>query len=206
MLIFIYLLIMFTVYLFNLNLNEFIIDFLILLHLILFIACIYYIYKAIKSMNCKFCFYIFSLYYSIYISTGIFNAFNFVEPYPLILSLANHYPEVIDTFQDTFHDMGYASITDEMGIIMFNHYLFQHLDNEPLLFLPHLISLPREEVIATFADNHNLLQDCILEYKLQKRGAVADSHNLLTSIVNSVVERAMSELNINLLERHNVNQ
>lgn len=73
-------------------------------------------------------------------------------------------------------------------------------------FLRHLVVLSEDQVISTYANNPDILKDCILEYNTQKKAAILDSCSTLNSVVNSVVERAMSELNINLLERHNINE
>lgn len=51
-----------------------------------------------------------------------------------------------------------------------------------------------------------MLKDCILEYNAQKKAAIIESYNTLDSIINNVVERAMSELNINLLESHSISE
>lgn len=187
--------------------SEIILDSFTVLIGILFPICTYRIYKFLNS-DSPWYFNIIALYYSIHITIFyIYNAFFTIKGYPLILSLASsHYPNAGDSFHNTFHDMGYCSITDDMGIILFNHYLYQHLDNEPMFFLPQLVCLDEEKVIGTFANDHNMLKDCILEYNAQKRDAILDSYNTLESIVNNVVERARSELNINLLERHSIKE
>lgn len=46
----------------------------------------------------------------------------------------------------------------------------------------------------------------ILEYNAQRKAAILDSNSTLESLVTSVVERARSELNIYLLERHSINE
>lgn len=107
---------------------------------IFFLTCIYCIYKFLKS-NSPWYYNIEALYYSIYIATGIFKAFFLIPGYPLILNLAHNFPDASDSFHNTFHDMAYDRITDDMGIILFNNYLYQHLENEPMTFLRNLVSL-----------------------------------------------------------------
>jgi len=187
------------------NYYDIIIDFFNVLSIIFFLTCIYYIYKFLNSYSPSY-YNITALFFSIYIAQGIYNAFFIIKGYPLILTLADHYRDASDSFYDTFHDMGYNRITDDMGIILFNHYLYQHLENEPMLFLPHLVSLPEDQWVSTFAANQDMLKDCILEYNAQKKAAILDSYHTLDSVINSVVERAMSELNINLLERHSTSE
>lgn len=186
--------------------SEIFLDAFNILFSIFFLTCTYYLYKFLKSDHPSFV-NIAALYYSIYITTGIFFCLLNMGNYPLTLGLASHhYPDASDSFHNTFHDMGYQSITDDMGIILFNHYLYQHLENEPMWFLPHLVCLEQDQVIVTFANNQDMLKDCILEYNTQKKAAILDSYNTLDSIVKSVVERASSELNIDLLQRHSINE
>lgn len=106
------------------------------------LSCIYQLYKLLKS-DCPWYYNIPALYYSIYITTGVFHVFISMLGSPSILICAlQYYPDASDNFHSTFHDIGYNSITDNMGIIFFNHYLYQHLENQPMLFLPNLVSLP----------------------------------------------------------------
>lgn len=186
---------------------QFILEFYNVFSIIFLLTCIHRLYQFLTPiypwyMN------ILALYYSIYIVTGIYNAFSYIEGYPLLIlscSMSAHYSEdVSNSFQETFNDMAYNSITDNMGVLLFNHYLYQHLENEPMWFLRHLVVLSEDQVISTFADNPDILKDCIWEYNTQKKAAILDSCSTLNSVVNSVVERAMSELNIDLLERHNI--
>jgi hypothetical protein len=104
-------------------------------------------------------------------------------------------------FLDLFSDQGFISVTNEMGINFFQHYLSQHLDNTSPTFLSHLVALNSNVIISTFADDPQTLKNLIHTYNHQMSLEVQDSNNTLNSIVSSVIERAQSELNIDLLEK-----
>lgn len=89
-------------------------------------------------------------------------------------------------------------------MVFFDFYLHQHLTNEPMSFMRNLVVLDSNTLVETFAHDHQMLKDCILEYNNQKYEAIRDSHATLVSLVNSVVERVQVELNINLLELHSI--
>jgi hypothetical protein len=104
-------------------------------------------------------------------------------------------------FVELFSDQGFISVTNQMGLNFFQHYLSQHLDNTSPTFLSHLVALDSDRIISTFADNPQDLKNLIQTYNHQMSLEVRSSNNTLDSIVSSVTERALSELNIDLLEK-----
>lgn len=172
--------------------------------LILFLICLVTIYKFLSEDNTS-RFNIMAFYYSLHITVGIFNArLNLMDNFPLTLGLAClHYSE---SLSDNFSDIGYSSINDHLGVFFFNFYLSQHLENEPIPFLRNLVCLDSQQLVATFTNKPLMLKECLLEYNRQKMDAIVDSHNTLVTIVNYVIERAKSELDIDLLEKYNHDQ
>ena len=112
----------------------------------------------------------------------------------------------LNTLEGTFSDMGFINVSDHMGTVFFDFYLYQHLTNEPMTFMRDLVVFDSDRLVETFANDHQKLKDCILEYNRQKYEAIRDSHATLVSLVKSVVERAQVELNINLLELHTIDK
>lgn len=184
------------------NCSIIILNFLLnILSLILFLICFVTIYKYLNNIDNTYRFSQMGFFYSSYITFGIFSTSSeIIANFPMAASLFSiYYP---GSLSDNYPDIGYTTITDDLGIFLFNHYLYQHLENEPISFLSNLVSLDLDKLIPTFANNHNMLKECLLEYNNQKDEAIRDSHNTLVSIVSSVIERANLELNIDLLERH----
>ena len=102
-------------------------------------------------------------------------------------------------------DISYAPVSNDTGILGFNFYAVQHLENDPLAahFLPHLIAFDSDTLINTYGHNPQYIKDLIEIYNGQKTLAVRDSNDTLRSIVGSIIQRSESELNVNLLKLHN---
>lgn len=144
-------------------------------------------------------------FFSLYLVSGSFNAsLDIIANTPITLYIFNH--NYLNTIKDNFSDIGFINVTDDMGIVFFDFYLYQHLTNEPMSFMRNLAVLNCDRFVEIFAHDHQMLKDCILEYNHQKYEAIRESHATLVSLVNSVVERVQVELNINLLELHSIDK
>lgn len=100
------------------------------------------------------------------------------------------------------NDYYHNKVSDDLGILLFNDYLSQDLQNNNPQFLRDLVCLDMRSYLTAFSNDPVGIRKVIKKFEAAFEFVKSDSNMTLKSIIQSVCERALIELKVDLLSIH----